>query len=1106
MNGSLEIHTLGGLTIECDGQLIVGFASRKVEALLVYLACTGHAHPREVLAELLWEERSQAQSLSNLRVALASLRQQVGPYVTITRQTVAINPGSAYWLDVAELERNLSAAAAPLEQALSLYQGDFLAGFYIRSRGFEDWVLAERERLRFRVMEALEHLVREYIGSGKYAAAITHATQLLRLDTLREETYRQLMLLLARSGQRGAALAQYETCCRMLQEELGIEPAPETLTLYEQIRAGEIAPFEVHAASGLLSHRFRISEQIGQGEAGEVFRGIDLYTQQPVAIKVLRLDILVHHQIGRFKSEVEVLRRLNHPNIVKVLATLEENDQCCMVMDYVGGGSLHDLLQPPIPVGLQIALDLADALAQAHRWNVIHGDLKPANVLLAENGAARLTDFGMAYLIDRTQLPQTIRMVSYLSPEALHHEEVDGRADIWAFGVMLFEMLAGHHPFGENTADAAEMAILTRPIPDLEMLRPDVPIGLIDLIYRMLEKDRHARIPSIRLVGAELEAILQGTGSEIRQAPGGGKSVFAAQFPIRGVPKYHLQAPLTPFVGREVELAGLEKLLSDPQIRLVTIHGPGGVGKTCLALECAAQQFGRFVEGVRFVALMTPNTIDSVVSAIADAFNFTFSPTRDNKQQLLNYLRGMNAQNVLLVLDNFEHGTDSALLITEILSAAPAVKILVTSREKLNLSSEVVFKLGGMKVPKWDTFEEAIQYDAVRLFIQSARRVQPGFELKAEDLAQVLRICRRVLGMPLGIVLAAAWVEMLSLQEIADEIDQNLDFLEADIRDMPERHRSIRAVFESAWDRLSDTERDVFMKLSVFRGGVKRQIAQYVTRASLNTLTALVNKSLLLRDPDSGRYEVHELLRQYAEEKLEEAGLAGTARDIHSHYYLSLLCQRGDDLKGHRQYEAMKEIEADFENVRAAWSWAVQKNGGAIINLSLDSLFLFCSMRGFFEPGAELLRQGQNQFAPKPEEKPQLLWARILVRRELLLDPHHDIRVEIERCLAIARQYGDPAETAFCLTALGYALSSVGDYTGAIPIFEESLSHYRVLNDLFYMGRVLSDIGLFYGVLGQRDRSAECFQQALDLQREIGDEVGATHLVIRNGINTRLGE
>jgi DNA-binding SARP family transcriptional activator len=253
MSDRLEIQTLGGLTITLDGQPVSGFASRKTEALLVYLACTRHAHPREVLAEMFWEERSQAQSVSNLRATLTSLRQQVGPYVDITRDTVGINLSAPCWWDAAEMEHHLALVdqynpgttglsremATRLQTATDLYRGDFLEGFYVDSKAFETWALLERERLRFRVMEALDTLIAHTLIQGDYSAGITHATRLLLMDSLREKTHRQLMMLLLQSGQREAALTQYEACRRLLYDEMGIEPTAETRALVVLIHAGE---------------------------------------------------------------------------------------------------------------------------------------------------------------------------------------------------------------------------------------------------------------------------------------------------------------------------------------------------------------------------------------------------------------------------------------------------------------------------------------------------------------------------------------------------------------------------------------------------------------------------------------------------------------------------------------------------------------------------------------------------------------------------------------------------------------------------------------------------------------------------------------------------
>lgn len=266
----------------------------------------------------------------------------------------------------------------------------------------------------------------------------------------------------------------------------------------------------------IIGGRYQQGELIGRGGMGDVFIGADIVSGDPVAIKRLHPHIVHENEsiLDRFQREGQALSQLNHPNIVKMLATIQENDYHYLVMEYVGGGSLRELIdrekKMPIKSVLNIALDLADALTRAHRLNIIHRDIKPDNVLMKDDGTPCLTDFGVAHMGDRTRLTQTgsvIGTYAYLSPEACNGMELDERADIWSFGVMLFEMLAGRPPFHENSTPAVLTAILTKPAPDLNRLRDDVPPALSALISHMLEKDRDRRISSVRVVGAELEAL-----------------------------------------------------------------------------------------------------------------------------------------------------------------------------------------------------------------------------------------------------------------------------------------------------------------------------------------------------------------------------------------------------------------------------------------------------------------------------------------------------------------------------------------------------------------------------------------------------------------------
>jgi predicted ATPase/DNA-binding CsgD family transcriptional regulator len=431
---------------------------------------------------------------------------------------------------------------------------------------------------------------------------------------------------------------------------------------------------------------------------------------------------------------------------------------------------------------------------------------------------------------------------------------------------------------------------------------------------------------------------------------------------------HNLPAQTTPFVGRTHELADIAALLADPACRLLTLVGPGGIGKTRLALEAARTMLDGngvgairesplqipFSNGVYFVPLQPLTSPDFIVSTIASAVQLQFFPGGEPEQQLLDYFR---EKRLLLLLDNFEHLLDGVDVISDLLAYAPGVHVLVTSRERLNLSSETVFSVGGMRFPEAETVENVLDYSAVKLFIQNARRVRSDFAVEVDDLKYLARICRLVGGMPLAILLAASWVEMLTLEDIAAEISHSLDILETEMRDLPTRQRSMRATFDYSWKRLSDAERDVFKRLSVFRGGFTREAAQAVTGAALKTLAALVNKSLV-RAEAHGRYDVHELLRQYGEERLAEldADYDGT-RNFHCAYYAEFMVQRYPEIMGSKFKEALDTIEIELGNIQAGWAWAAQRAKREELWKSLYALLHFYYFRNRYQDGETAFAQ-----------------------------------------------------------------------------------------------------------------------------------------------------
>ena len=391
---------------------------------------------------------------------------------------------------------------------------------------------------------------------------------------------------------------------------------------------------------------------------------------------------------------------------------------------------------------------------------------------------------------------------------------------------------------------------------------------------------------------------------------------------------------LTPLVGREAELSELDAWLADPARRLITIAGPGGIGKTHLALAAAERQMATFPDGVVLVPLAEAGLArgdGALVTAIAQALRLTYGDQPFPEERLADALRGRQA---LLVLDSWEHVLAGRAILGRLMAGAPGVVVLATSRERLNMPGEWVFELGGLECPPMAGVDEIEIYSAVRLFVQSARHVRPSFRLLPEDRPAVAAICQLVSGMPLALGLAAAWVRLLSCREIAGEIQQSLDLLSASQtapHDTNERLSSMRAIFDQSWRRLTGAEQRVFRQLSVFRGGCDRAAAVAVVDASLEVLMGLVDKTFV-QGTQAGRYDCHELLKQFGAEKLVEAGEDETLRARHYAYFLERaetnerLLQLGPSLFADYadKFAAMFWLIREQANLQAALAWATQ--------------------------------------------------------------------------------------------------------------------------------------------------------------------------------------
>lgn len=870
------IKLFGSPALTWNGRPITGFISNKAVAVLYFTAASGQPQAREVLATLLWTNSDDTYAKKNLRNVLSNLRDRLGTFVEINRETVSLAPALYATVDSVRFTALLKQAeqlapSAPqrralLAEAVTLYQGPFLEGFHLAdAAAFDEWLRDEREHFGLLAIQAYHALVSDNQQQGNFLEAINYATRLLKLDPLREETHRQLMLLLAQDGQASAALAQYRACQKLLHDELGVEPDPETKALYQRIQAGE----------------FR---QVG-------------------AMPVIRA---------------------------------------------------------------------------------------PA---------------------------------------------------------------------------------------------------------------RSAPTP----------------------------------------PRIVLPAELTGFVGRETEVAQVQQRLADPGCRLLTITGMGGVGKTRLALrvshviadQMANEQPSNFQDGIYFVPLaaLEPNAQSEhqIATTIAAELQIPLSGATPPASQLIQALAN---KALLLLLDNCEH-LPMAPFLNPLLQQTQGVKCLVTSRTRLNVRGEHLYSLSGLTTPEvtapslLDLDAGALStYSAIRLFVQSVQAIHPTFILDRGTASTIARICQLLHGLPLGIELAASWVRFLAVEEIAQEIQQNLDFLDATLGAGTDPQRSLRAIFNHSWRLLSATEQQVLRRLAVFRGGFTRTAAMQVAGATLPLLAALNDKSLVQRnDPDTNdhgsaqlNYRLHTVIHQYAAEQLAQAQETDEYQSRHATYMIELLAGQRSGLEAAGQLDALRLIHSEIENVRAAWQWLIRHlQSGAVtlapgaqqISQGMDSLFHFYDMRSWFQEGETVFGQLAQQLAigaaapaqatPRPDGEPsEMIWrlqAQAQARQGWFafhLGRYAESRRLLEESLRRLQQLGAEADTIFNLNYLGALLRHLGEFAQATTYLHEALRLAQHFNDQMGASIALNVLGQIASLQGDLAQARRWCQQALQIKRTIGDRWGMT--------------
>ncbi|MBE2220816.1 MAG: tetratricopeptide repeat protein [Anaerolineae bacterium] len=542
----------------------------------------------------------------------------------------------------------------------------------------------------------------------------------------------------------------------------------------------------------------------------------------------------------------------------------------------------------------------------------------------------------------------------------------------------------------------------------------------------------------------------------------------------------HLPPQPTPFIGREVELAKLAERLAEPHCRLLTIVGLGGTGKTRLALQSAYGHVTVFTDGAAFIPLASVTDPLILPSAIAHGLGFNFSRASSPSAQLLHHLADKEQ---LLVLDNMEQLGENVTFLAELLAAAPNVKLLITSRRRLQLQEEWVLPLHGLPLPSQQNLADMPTNNAVALFVQAAQQHDPNFVPNAKMWPAIRRICQLVDGLPLGLELAAPWIRLLSCAEIAAEIEKNLDFLTSSQLNVPERHRSIRAVFNQSWEMLTPTEQQIFACLSLFVGGFSREGAEQVADANLLELSGLLDKSLVRR-LSNGRYDSHELLRQYAATQLETLPTHTAAHTRFAAYYVTLAETAVAYLTSPDQQTWLDTLDNEYDNLRAALNWSVQNNETETAVRLGAALGRYWWLRYRPIEGGNWLRQILALPGSQTAHRARAMsYAGMLAR---LRRDYAEAETYLTACIDYQQQTGDKLDLGRSLNELGMLYLDQGEFAQAQPLFEEWLILARHLKSAHGISIALLNLGMVMQHQGHLNQAEAYYQESLTLSRKLG--------------------
>ena len=818
---------------------------------------------------------------------------------------------------------------------------------------------------------------------------------------------------------------------------------------------------------------YRLLHLLGQGGQASVYLGEHIHLKSQAAVKVLRVALAEEEQAAFFQ-EAQTLAHLSHPHIVRVLDFALQDGLPFLVMEYASQGTLRQRhprgTRLPLDVILSYIPQVTSALQYTHDQRLIHSDVKPENMLLRSQDHVLLSDFGLVMgshqsLYPNATEPMTQSLsgtVPYLSPEQLRGKARPA-SDQYALAVVVYEWICGKPPFQGPFLEVAVQHISVPP-PSLREQRPELSPAIEEVVLRALAKEPDERFATVEEFALALQEACRGS------SPSGPLLLDSSLPPsskARLAPRHHLPAQPTPIIGREQEVASVRILLIRRDVRLLTLTGPGGVGKTRLLLAVAREFLPDFAGEVCFVPLSAINEADFVLPAIAQALGLRETAARSVFEELQ---RAIGEQSLLLLLDNFEQVLAAAPSLAELLATCPNLHLLVTSRAPLRLQGEREFAVAPFPLPdlqQLPTNEDLAQYAACTLFVQRAQAIKPDFQLTEANARTIAEICVRLDGLPLAIELAAARLRLLSPQALLARLSRLLEILTGGARDLPARQQTLRATIAWSYQLLAPAEQQLFRSLAVFAGGCTLQAIEAVAKnvaaganASLDGVSTLLESNLVRQgeQPDGEpRLRLLHIIREFGLESLAGTGELEGAQVAHAAYYLALAEEAEHQLHGSERVRWTAQLEREQENLRGALSFLLEQAhvlaGTPEGQVRAEYALRLCVALCWFWHNRGHAREGQlflERSLARREGVTTLLRAGALYAAAELASALDDIeRTETRcgECLSLYRELGDTWGTASALTLLGRRARVRGHYALACSRLKEAEVLFQQLGD-----------------------------------------------------------